>query len=57
MRKKSFLCNSKITIQAYVIMKIEARSKFTMKLAFLDDAANSRDETIPNFSKELKIEI
>ena len=57
MRKKSFLCNSKITIQAYVIMKIEARSKFTMKLAFLDDAANSRDGTIPNFSKELKIEI
>ena len=46
------------TAQAYVIMRIKARSKSSIcVLAVLDDTADSRDETIPNFSKELKIEI
>ena len=39
-------------------MRIKARSKSSIcVLAVLDDTADSRDETIPNFSKELKIEI
>ena len=44
--------------QAYVILRIKTRSKSSIcVLAVLDDTADSRDETIPNFSKELKIEI
>ena len=66
--QKEVLVNSPITCrqdfkqpETYVIVRIKTRSKssthVTMDLAVLGDAANSRDETIPNFSKELKIEI